>query len=115
MSKGMINMGIETIPYKDPVNDPNSCFYGKKFVKAAIRIGDIVYLAWRHHLIINELGPTGKYKPKDFNDQGFVDQNGYYYGNRKFCGYLAWRNGQIKKQVRDLFSEDLWDINGNPV
>lgn len=105
---------IECIQFKDP-NHPDMDQYKIKFVKAAIRIGDNVYLAWRHHLIINELGPTGKYKPNDFNDQGFIDQDGYYYGSRKFCGYWAWRNGQIKKQVRELTSEDLWDNNGNPL
>lgn len=104
---------IDTIPFNDP-NNADVDAYAIKFVKAAIRVGDNVFTEWRHHNIIRHLHGLG-FKAIDVNDQGFVDQNGYYYGNRKFCGYWAWRNGQIKKQVRDLTSEDLWDAQGNPL
>lgn len=103
---------IDCIPFKNSDMIDPSVLYNVRFVKAAIRIDSVVYTDWRHYLIIKHLHDLG-FKNTQVNDQGFVDQNGFYYKSRSFCAYWAWRNGQIKQKVGELTSEYLWDAQGN--
>jgi hypothetical protein len=73
-------------------------------VKAAIKKGDQVYTGSRHHLIIHE--HRGMFKTKD-SVQGFITDTGEFL-NRQQASEHAFNCGQIKENVGNLLSEDLW-------
>jgi hypothetical protein len=84
-----------------------------KLVKAAICQGDKVYTGWRHFQILNFMKSIGCESPGSHN-QGFVDQDGCFY-RRSSCSYIASVNGQTKKYIDPLTSEDLWKVDGSPL
>ena len=102
----------ECIPFKSP-NQCKKPMVQIKLVKAAIRCGEVVYTDWRHHLVLWYM-KENKLPRTTLDDQGFIDQDGCFY-RRACCGVIADANGQTKEFKSVLTSEDLWDIDGNPV
>ncbi len=83
-----------------------------KIVAAAIRKGEFVYTGWRHAEIICELRDIGDgYVSQD--DQGFVDQCGFFY-RRSAAGVIVRLNNQANFTGHTLTSEDLWENDGTP-
>jgi hypothetical protein len=102
---------IEVIEYKRPqINKP---IENIRFIKAAIIRRDKVYTGWRHSEIMRHMRECGEpYVSQE--DQGFIDQEGFFY-RRKSCSFIAYENKQVNTYKDPLTSEDLWDVNGNPV
>lgn len=101
---------IERIPLKcDHFREYNEIV----FVKAAVISEDqYVFIGWRHANILQYMKSIGCKPDKSEHAQGFIDELGNYY-RRVICKNIALRNGQLKKQVYVLTSEDLWDKDGN--
>jgi hypothetical protein len=70
---------------------------------AAIMKDGITYKGKRHWNIIKDQ-PHGFFKNCE---QGFVTSHGRFV-NRTEAAQIAYHSGQIKKEKRKLFSEDLW-------
>lgn len=107
---------METIEYKHAGDIPPDKMRSRedlRLVKAAIRCGDKVYTGWRHAAIMIDMRDAGIASYVSQDDQGFVDQDGYFY-RRQCCGYIAFRNGQTKELKPNLLSEHLWDVDGTP-
>jgi hypothetical protein len=82
-----------------------------KISKAAVRQGEFVYTGWRHAEIMIEMREAGL-NPVSQDDQGFVDQEGFFY-RRIAADTIVRMNDQAKISGSILTSEDLWDRDGN--
>lgn len=90
-------------------------------VKAAIRFQGKVYTGWRHCSIIRDIVEQTGCK-RVCGEQGFIVGDGSVLDEGTFVGReeacrIAREAGQgkIKEGQQDLFSEDVWDKNGQPV
>jgi hypothetical protein len=83
-----------------------------RITAAAVTLGDRVFTAWRHHVILEHLGRLGT-PQRDPDAQGFVADNGSFY-NRYQSARIAVRARQIARLPPLLTSEDLWDNDGTP-
>jgi len=97
---------MDPIPYSDTQPMPDS-----RLTHAAVRVGDVVCLGWRHADIMHSITPR-VYVDQD--QQGFVDQHGSFYG-RYQAARVAYHAGQIADIPPTLVSEMLWDGNGEPL
>jgi hypothetical protein len=101
-------MTVEQIPFRSQQPPPKPF----RITKAAVRYGDVVYIAWRHSTILIHMHFLhGSHGSQD--DQGFVDAHGNWY-NRYQSARIAYRARQIAKLPPVMTSEDLWDKDGNP-
>ena len=106
-------MTIECIPYKTDGYKLDKDEI--KLVKAAIVDTDNkVYTGWRHSDILHHMKSIGCERRNTTDDQGFIDQHGNYY-RRIVCSSITFANGQLKEFKQNVFSEDLWDNDGNPL
>ena len=104
-------------PYKTAQPPPADA----KLVYAAVRMGEVVYVGWRHsdaiQAIIADRGKADRLHiastVNQEDNQGFLDQYGNYY-NRFQSARIAYKAKQIKKINGTLFSEELWDVFGEP-
>lgn len=83
-----------------------------KLVKAAVRAGDKVYTGWRHGLIMQHMCLLGCQRV-DHDDQGFIDDQGWFYDRLSAAALLHARGVLVRSTP--LMSEDLWDNEGNPL
>ena len=87
-----------------------------KIVKAAVKVGDKVYVGWRHAHIISYLHCNGVVPHVYQEMQGFVDNMGWFFNRQNSVviasGARQCRWDQIK--CKQLLSEDLWDNEGKP-
>lgn len=86
-----------------------------RIVRAAVWAKGIVYLGWRHsevflHLIAEKI-PSHFWQ--DPSNHGFVDQYNLYY-TRQQAADVAFKAKQTKQNRGQLFSEDLWELDGTP-
>lgn len=82
-----------------------------KLVNAAVRVGDVVHVGWRHADIMRSLDPPEYVK---LDQQGFVDQHGNFY-SRRVAAVVALRAKQITEMPNTLTSESLWENDGHPL
>jgi hypothetical protein len=80
-----------------------------QLVKAAIRLGDVVYTGWRHGEILQFMHGAGCAKPA-MDDQGFIDERGDFYDRLSAAALLHSRGHPLRQSP--LLSEDLWDNDG---
>jgi hypothetical protein len=69
-----------------------------------------VICGFRHHNIIGVLSTNNKYRNdgKEYKTtQGFITSHGRFV-TREEAAEIAYNSGQIKEQVKRLFSEDLY-------
>lgn len=86
--------------------------------KAAILYNGSIYTGWRHALIGHDMLAKGICK-RPFPGgpaQGFITDKGEFV-SRKEALEIAKKSGQIPEDHKypELFSEDMWDINGKPI
>ena len=91
----------------------------KRLVKAAITYKGNIFTGWRHCEIGIAMVKNGDCpRPYPYNPyQGFVDEEGEFI-YRDYAYEIAVEAGQViageTHQEGYLFSEDVWDVNGNP-
>ncbi len=73
-------------------------------VESAILKDGKIYTGHRHHNILNSAVPFGFLKD---GVQGFVTDSGKFL-NREEAAKYAFDCGQINKETKTLYSEDLW-------
>lgn len=98
------------IEYQRPPESPSD---DTRVLLAAVRVGSRVFIGYRHSTIMQAVAAIEKIRVLDQEAQGFVDSNGCFY-SRGSAAALAFLRGQIDKIPSTLFSEDLWDNDGNP-
>ncbi len=64
-------------------------------------------LSSRHHICFQNMQNSGIEYDKNSCEQGFWTNDGKFL-NREDAAKLAYKNGQIKEEKKELFSEDLW-------
>ena len=84
-------------------------------IRAAVRIGDRVFTAWRHHQAIQEAVKAGATKHVDQDAQGFVTQNGRFLSRAQAKAYALYTGQVTELPEGPLLSEYLWDSDGNPL
>ncbi len=87
-----------------------------KIVKAAVKMGDKVYIGWRHSHILGYLREQG-FERLSFGaqeDQGFIDQLGWFL-SRELAAKIAYGSRQCTQvKCGMLLSENVWDEDGTP-
>ncbi len=104
--------GIQDIPFKEAKGSD-----AQKIVKAAVHVGDKVYIGWRHAHIMYHLNYKDLCDHVSSDMQGFVDEAGNFF-NRYQAQRIVWNQDQMpfgKKLAPELLSEHLWDEDGTPV
>jgi hypothetical protein len=100
---------IATVDVKDTKNT---------IAKAAILYNGNIYTGWRHASIGLDMLANGfcKRPYPGGPAQGFVTDSGIFV-SREEAMKIAKASGQISQDhnKNELFSEDLWDINGKPI
>ncbi len=105
---------VEQIPFKvlDPRQWPER--HEHRIVKAAVRVGETVYIGWRHAVIMRHVTSQGAADYIDQDMQGFVDNLGNFH-SRYMSAKIACRARQIRDiRLSTLLSEELWDEDGTP-
>jgi hypothetical protein len=102
--------------FKDPTPVGSLTYNrGTHITKAAVRVGQIVYLGWRHAEIMGYLHRKLVCKHVTMEMQGFIEKLGYFH-NRIQAGKIAYGARQLKPGERPhpagMLSEHLWDDNG---
>lgn len=85
-----------------------------KLVKAAVRVGDKLYLGWRHADIMRELKEHNIVEHVFAEDQGFVTENGRFLMRPQAKSWAFYVEQIEDTEGPILTSEDLWDNEGNP-
>jgi hypothetical protein len=103
---------IQEIPFKETKGHNAGVI-----TNAAIRVGDKVYVGWRHAHIMYHLNYNDLCEHVSSDMQGFVDETGNFF-NRYQTQRIVWHTKQMpfgKKLAPELLSEHLWDEDGTPV
>jgi hypothetical protein len=79
-----------------------------KVLAAAIKRDNIIYIARRHHMILNNIIPRGLLKGYE---QGFITTTGEY-RDRTDASRRAYLSNQIETDTFKLFSEQIWIEDG---
>lgn len=91
--------------------------------RAAIRFHEVgkpdewkTYFDFRHANILNRMRKEGIVFDKTDYQQGFItNERKMHFVSRQEAAGIAYYAKQIKERKPQLFSEDLWDINGYPI
>ena len=108
--------------YNSDSDDPYEKRYGR-IAKAALKCEGKVYTGWRHAYIRDDLVEKG-FTMEQINaafdswNEGFVTESGRFLTRKQSLAY-GMQIGQIdnSKLISPglLTSEDLWDMNGDPL
>jgi hypothetical protein len=81
----------------------------EKIVKAAVKVGDKVYVGWHHRDIFDEIWETERLGIDEIKQemQGFVTNTGKFV-NRIEAANIAFKAGQIKSGTNSLDSYQLF-------
>lgn len=91
--------------------------------RAAIRFHEVgkpdewkTYFDFRHANILNRMRKEGIVFDKTDYQQGFItNESVMHFVTRQEAAGIAFYAKQINERKPQLFSEDLWDINGNSI
>ena len=91
--------------------------------RAAIRFHEVgkpdewkTYFDFRHANILHRMEKEGIVFDKSDYQQGFItNERKMHFVSRQEAADIAYYAKQIKERKKQLFSEDLWDMNGYPV
>lgn len=78
-----------------------------KIKLAAMKTKDNQVFTGKRHAYIMWSMPPGYFKNN--NEQGFITENGTFV-NREEAAKIAYKSGQIKKEMRELYSEDIIEL-----
>lgn len=86
--------------------------FGDHIIKAAVKVGTVIYTGWRHNAIRYHLINENICAPPRENE-GFID-NKMIFHNRYVAGKIAFCANQMhaRRMGHELISEELWDNNG---
>ena len=92
-------------------SDPK--LFGDHIIKAACRVGTVIYTAWRHSDIIAMLHRERVAQYINQEMQGFID-NKFIFHDRYMAGKIAYAARQIpfRRMGHEMISEELWDNSG---
>jgi hypothetical protein len=84
-----------------------------RIVKAAVLVGDQVYVGWRHSEICSHVVRTLGVEIAE-EQRGFIDHLGNFHDRRQAAKIALGSRQVLSVRAMTLLSEDLWDENGVP-